>query len=131
MSVFKLSYLACNAHCHIVVCGLPRCTKFCTLSHEGHDFIKKSYWTKNVFWFRLQLLSETFLILRRTERYKIKSVHESACKVPVFLVQFCRKLCFIDRVSKNTPISNSMKILSLGAELFHVDRRTGGQIWRG
>jgi len=30
----------------------------------------------------------------------------------------------VDRFSKNTKISNFMKILSVGAELFHADRRT-------
>jgi hypothetical protein len=31
-------------------------------------FSKKSCWTQNVFWFSVQLLSETFLILKRIER---------------------------------------------------------------
>ena len=31
---------------------------------------------------------------------------------------------FLDSVSKNTQISNFMKIRPAGAELFHVDRRT-------
>jgi hypothetical protein len=39
---------------------------FSTLSHKRHDLKKKkSYWTQNVFWFSLQPLSKTFLILRR------------------------------------------------------------------
>jgi len=33
-------------------------------------------------------------------------------------------LIFHDRFSKNTQISNFVKILPLGAELFHADRRT-------
>ena len=32
---------------------------------------------------------------------------------------------FWDRFSKNTQISNSMKIRPLGAELFHVDGKGG------
>jgi hypothetical protein len=44
---------------------------------------------KCVFWFSLQLLSETFLILRRTEWDIIKNVYRSAaCKVPLFLLDF-------------------------------------------
>jgi len=52
---------------HIVICGLPGCTLFFHI-----DFIKctikKNYSTYNVFLFSLQLLYETFLILKRTEQ---------------------------------------------------------------
>jgi hypothetical protein len=37
-----------------------------------------------VFWVSVQLLSETFLILRRTQR-DIINVHRSSCKVPLLL----------------------------------------------
>ena len=40
------------------------------------------------------------------------------------------KLNFIDRFSKNTQISNFMKLLSLGAQLFHGDGRKNGQTYR-
>jgi len=44
-----------------------------TLSHKRHDFRgKKLFDTKCVFWFCLQRLSETLLILKRTERDTIK-----------------------------------------------------------
>jgi hypothetical protein len=46
---------------------------------NGTIFKTKFYWTQNVFWFSLRLLSETFLILRRTERDVIKSVHTAVC----------------------------------------------------
>ena len=32
---------------------------------------------------------------------------------------------FLDKFSKNTQISNFMKISPVGAELFHADRRAG------
>jgi len=38
---------------------------FFTLSHKGHDFWQKRWKIKRIFWFPLQLLSQTFLILRR------------------------------------------------------------------
>jgi hypothetical protein len=41
-----------------------------------------------VFWFSLQILSETFLILRRTERDIVKNVHMCSCGVPVIVVRF-------------------------------------------
>jgi hypothetical protein len=41
-----------------------------------------------VFRFSLQLLSETFLILRRTEQYITINVDSSSCNVPDILVRF-------------------------------------------
>jgi hypothetical protein len=38
-----------------------------------------------VFRFSLQCFSETFLIIRRTERGMIKNVHWPSCKIPVIL----------------------------------------------
>jgi len=61
---------------HIVICELPRLTViFSTLSHKRDDFRKKLLNTKCVLWFSLQLLSEIFLILRRTKRDMIKNVY--------------------------------------------------------
>jgi hypothetical protein len=69
-----------------VVClALPY---FSTLSHKLHDFGKKFLNIKYVFWFFLQLLSETFLILRRIQRDIIINVHRSLCKVPLLLSDF-------------------------------------------
>jgi hypothetical protein len=76
-----------------------------------------------VFRFILQLLSETFLILRRTERDIITHVHRSSCKVPVILVGHQWNLSFLNTFSKNTQISNLMKNCPVGAE-FHAGRRT-------
>jgi hypothetical protein len=43
---------------------------------------------KCVFWFSLQLLSKTFLILRRIRRDIVINVKSYSCKVPVILVGF-------------------------------------------
>jgi hypothetical protein len=62
---------------------------FSTLSDKRQNFRKKKKLLniKCVFGFPL-LLSENFLILRRTERDVIKNVHCSSCKVAVILVRF-------------------------------------------
>jgi hypothetical protein len=59
-----------------------------------HDFIKerifekKNWAIKDMFWFYLQRISETCLILRRKERDIIKNVYWSSCKVSVFPGRF-------------------------------------------
>ena len=49
---------------------------------------KKLLNIKCVFWFSLQLLSETFLIPRRTEWDVTKNIYWPSCKVPVIRVRF-------------------------------------------
>jgi len=50
--------------------------------------VKKLLNVKCVFWSYLQLLSGTFLILRRIQRDIIINVHKSSCKVPLLLSDF-------------------------------------------
>ena len=55
---------------------------------------KKSLNMQYVLWFSLQILSLTFLILRKTERDMINKVYRSSCKVSANLVRFYRNLNF-------------------------------------
>jgi len=88
---------------HIVICGLSLSTIF--LPHfliNGTISEEKLLNTKCVFWFFLQPLYETFLILRRNERDMIKNeqdmmknVYWSPCKVPLlFLSDFNKTWIF-------------------------------------
>jgi len=73
----------------VAICGLSRSTIF--IPHyliNGTIFGEKLLNTKCVLSFSLQLLSETFLILRRNERDIIKNVYRSSCKVLVIVVRF-------------------------------------------
>jgi hypothetical protein len=99
---------------------------FSTLSHKGHDFRKKNAIAhiKCVFWFSVQYLSETFLVLRKIQQH---TTANSSCKVPVILVIFKRSLNFHDRCSEHTQISNFMKIRPVEAEGFDVDGSTEGR----
>jgi len=71
-----------------------------------------------------QILSEIFLILRRTEQDIIKIVYCCTCKVPVIIVRVQRNLNFLDRFSKNNQIQSFMEIRLVGDVVFHADRRT-------
>ena len=116
---FSIQHAMCMHHVILssVACLVPQF--FAHYLINGTIFKRKLLNIKCVFWFSLQLLSETFPILRRTERDMIKNVYWSSCKVPIIIV----RLNF-NRISKNTQISDFMKIHPVGAELFHVDRQT-------
>ena len=108
---------------HIVICCQFGCTIF--FPHyliNGTIFGGGGYWTWNVFWLNLQLLSETFLILRRTDM--IKKVYCSSCKVSVIHVRLRWNFKFLDRFSKNTQIPNFMKIRPVRAKLFPAGGQT-------
>jgi hypothetical protein len=89
----------------------PTLQNFPTLTHEGKIFEGGGELlnTKCGFLFSLQLLSETFLILRRTERDKIKkgkAVPLQACSGP----DGSRKLRFPDYM---TTAQDGGKVVSL------------------
>ena len=60
------------------------------------------------------------------DRDIITDVHMSLCKVRITFVKSELDLNFLHRFSKNTQISNFMKIHPAGVELLHKD----GQTWQ-
>jgi len=77
----------------------------------------------------LQLLSETFLILIRSERDMIKMHIDLHVQCPLFLSDFNKTWIFLGRFSKNTQISNFMEIPPVGRRFFffHAKEGTDGQ----
>jgi hypothetical protein len=76
--------------------------------------------------FLYNILSETFLILRITERDIIKMYIDLHVQSSLFLYCFNETWIFSTDFQTNTQISNFMKIRPMGAELFHTDRLTNG-----
>jgi len=125
MCICRLRYPECNAHAPYCQMWLPPLYKiFPHYLINGRVLEKKLLNIKCLFRVSLYVLSETFFILRRNGRDMIKNVYWSSCKVLFILVQFSRNLNMLDRFSTNTQIQNFIKIRPVGAELFHVDRRT-------
>jgi len=100
----------------------PALLYFSILSHKRHDFRKDVNGSKMC----VLILSTTFVLLtaRRIVRDIIKNVYWSPCKVPVILDRVLWNFNFHNRLSKNTQISNLLKIRPVGAELFHADGQT-------
>jgi len=78
--------------------------------HHKHMICgKKVLNIKYVFWFCLQLLLETFLILRRIQQDIIIHLHRSSCKVPVILSYFNQKWIFSMNFKKSLEYQISLK----------------------
>jgi hypothetical protein len=89
VSICSLRYPACNVlapYCHLW--PAPLYNIFPHYLINGTTFEKKLLSTKCVFWLSLQILSETFLILRRNERDMIKVYIDVHIKYPLFLNDF-------------------------------------------
>ena len=81
---------------HIIISTLSGSTIiFHIISQRGTIFKTTILSTKCVFLFCLQLLSETFLILRTIKQHMIKNVYRFSCKVPLlFLSDFNKTWIF-------------------------------------
>ena len=84
----SFTYPACNAYVPCCHCGLSGVIEISTLPHKRHDFREKFLNIKFVFLLYVQILSETFLILRRIKRDIIIKVLAFPSEVPIILVRF-------------------------------------------
>ena len=129
-----LGYPACNAHasfCHPWPARLHSIIPLYLIN--GTIFWKKEEVNehKSVFWFSLQILSETFLVTRITGRDVNKNVYCSSCKLPDIFSHILMNIKYSWHIFfKNTQIWNFMKVRPVGAELFHASRRADTQTWR-
>ena len=80
-----------------------------------------------MFWFSLQLLSETFVILRRIEQGVIKMHIGLHVKYALFLPDFKETWIFLTDIRK---CFNFMKIRLVGVELFHANGQRDGRAGR-
>jgi hypothetical protein len=114
---------------HIVICGLPRYTIFIHIYlTNGTIFRKKKLLHTKCVLISLQLLSETFFILRRTERDMIKMYIGLHVKYRCYSCRIVMKLEFSLQFFEKYSNIKFHEIRPVGAELFHVDRWTDGHI---
>jgi len=85
---------------HIFIWDLPHSTIFFHIILLMARLKKKLLNIKCVFWFSLQLLSETFLILRRYERDVMINVHWSSLTYPLALPDFNETWIFLTDFQK-------------------------------
>jgi hypothetical protein len=111
---------------HIAIRGLSGGTLFFhTVSRAARFSKNKLLNTKCVFWFSLRLFSETFLILRRTERAMIKIIYLSAYKYPLFLSSFNETWIFSTDFGKTLKCQVSRKFVQWEpCCCMRTDRRT-------
>jgi hypothetical protein len=89
---------------------------------NGFFLEREIYWTQNVFLF-LQILSETFTILKKTSEKYNKKMYIG------LQVQTCEnliKLEFSKQIFENNKIWGSQKFVQWEKEVFHADGRTNG-----
>jgi hypothetical protein len=80
----------------MIFVACPALPDFYTLSHKQHNKRENLLNVKCVFCLSLQIVSETFPILRKIQRGTVICVPRSSCKVPVVRIRFKRNLNFLD-----------------------------------
>ena len=90
MCVCSLNYSARKAHApyYTVICDLSGCTELFRFYLINGSILGKQLLSIKCVFFSVQILFETFLILRRVQRDAVLNVHSSSCKVPFFIVRF-------------------------------------------
>jgi len=84
--------------------------------------------TKCVFCLSLQLLYKTCIILNRIKPDIFLNLHWSSCEVPVMFVRLKLNRKFFNRCSKNTTISNFMRIYPVVVPCGQTDRHEEANI---
>ena len=110
--------------CHIVLCGLPRSTKFPHIISQTVGFSRGGEGTENtMFRISLQLLSD-FHSKRKLSEIWPRMGSDLHAKHPLCLSDFNEAWIFSQVFfffSKNTQISIFMKIRPVGSEMFRAD----------
>jgi hypothetical protein len=97
---------------HIAICVLPRSTIFfSTLSHKLHDFGGKVTEHKMCVLISLQLLSETFLIIRTTQPDIITMYSKSSLHIGTGY--YCQKNCKVHPITGHECLEGSRGIVIL------------------
>jgi hypothetical protein len=126
--VCSLSYLAWNVHapyCHLWPVRLYNIFPYYLIYLYVTIFENSLSNIKCVFWYSLQLLFNTFLILRRNERDMVKNLYWSSCTVPAILVGFYWNLNFLDRFFEKSSSIKFHKIPSSGSQVVPWGRADG------
>ena len=102
------------------------CRIFRNYLKKRHDFWKKKIVVhkKHVFWFLDVFYLKHFSNREEFSEILLKMYIGLHAKYPLFLSAFKQTWIFLNKFSENPPISNSVKIRLVGAELFHADRQT-------
>jgi len=91
---------------------------------ERFSKINNLFYIRFVFWFSLQRLCETFLVVRGTEGEMIQKMYIPMHRKYRYSCHILMKLEFSRQILKNSQTSSFMKIHKTGAELFHAGGRT-------